>query len=272
MKSAGKTSKRVSGFTLLELLVVVAIIGSLMAILVPSLTRARNQARRVKVRAMIRTIDMGLDLFQNDFGHYPSSDVGHDPIRDFPAGKATCDGVWGANWLARAMLGPDGLGVDVSGVLAENPYHYYPAIEFTMAQVHEMPRVGPYVEGLKTANDYDPRYTRQGHEFPENGRPFIIDDTYGYPLLYYRANSHGRVAVDSQDDTKGVYCLWDNFGFTGIQDQGNDLPRGGWDFAGTGQMVGCHPLGAIGSLVPDRVNHPPLLLRLRQDFRGNAAR
>lgn len=263
-----KTSPRISGFTLVELLVVIGIIAILISILLPSLARARDQARRVKVRAMIHAVDMGLDLFNNDFGHYPNSDIEHDPIRDFPAGNARDDGMWGANRLARAMLGPDHLGVDVAGILSENRYNYYPELEFTMAQVREMPRVGPYVEGLKTATEYDSRYFRQGHNFPENGRPFIVDDAYGYPLLYYRANAHGQVPFDSQDNRKGVYCLWDNFGFTGIQDQGNDEPRAGWDFADTGRLVGCHPLGAIGSLVPDRINRPPYFCGFGKTFAG----
>ncbi len=263
-----KKSKRYTsfrGFTLIEVLVVMGIVSLLLAILLPSLSRARDQARRIQVRALIRAADVGLELFHNDFNHYPTTDIGNDSIKDYPGIRPGDDAMWGAEWLARALWGPDGQGVDVGGILSENPYRYYPKPEFTMAQVREMPRVGPYVEGLKTATDYDARYSRFDRDWPESGRPFIIDNAFEYPLLYYRADPHARIPFE-QDD--GVYSIWDNGGFTGVQDARNDEPNGGWDFAGTGRMVGCHPLGALGSLSPDRINRPPFFYGYGKTFAG----
>jgi len=53
------------GFTLIELLVVVAIISLLIGILVPSLGRSRDAARRVKCLANLRSIGMGLRLYMD---------------------------------------------------------------------------------------------------------------------------------------------------------------------------------------------------------------
>jgi len=61
-----------SAFTLIELLVVVAIIALLMALLLPSLRRARNQARAVVCRAHLRQWGTTLSLYLEDSqGRFP---------------------------------------------------------------------------------------------------------------------------------------------------------------------------------------------------------
>jgi len=54
------------GFTLVELLVVISIIGMLMSILLPSLARARLQAKVVAVNSELRQIGICLDMYMND--------------------------------------------------------------------------------------------------------------------------------------------------------------------------------------------------------------
>jgi prepilin-type N-terminal cleavage/methylation domain-containing protein len=60
--------RRRPGFTLIELLVVVAIIAVLIAILLPSLGRAKQNARRVQCAAVLRSWGQGVQLYsqQND--------------------------------------------------------------------------------------------------------------------------------------------------------------------------------------------------------------
>ena len=55
------------GFTLIELLVVVAIIALLIAILLPSLGRARMQARRAQCGATLRGWGMAVTAYQSEF-------------------------------------------------------------------------------------------------------------------------------------------------------------------------------------------------------------
>ena len=58
--------KRKGGFTLIELLVVVAIIALLISILLPSLSRARELAKRAVCSANLRGIGQGAHIYAND--------------------------------------------------------------------------------------------------------------------------------------------------------------------------------------------------------------
>ena len=66
------------GFTLTELLVVIVIIGILITLVVPSVTKARNKAKEAQVKAGIHDIEVALSSFSaGNSGWYPG--VGYDP-------------------------------------------------------------------------------------------------------------------------------------------------------------------------------------------------
>ncbi len=65
-----------SGFTLIEVLVVMVILGILAAIIVPRIMDRPEQARVVAARNDVRAIVSALDLYRLDNGTYPSTEQG----------------------------------------------------------------------------------------------------------------------------------------------------------------------------------------------------
>src|SRR6202162_6708651 len=64
------------GFTLIEIMVVILILGLLATIVVQSLKGATDKAKRTKAQADISEIKTALDRYYLDNGYYPTSDQG----------------------------------------------------------------------------------------------------------------------------------------------------------------------------------------------------
>jgi general secretion pathway protein G len=64
------------GFTLIELMVVVVILGILAGLVIPKIMGRPEQAKRLKARMQIEQIEQALKLYYLDNGDYPSSEQG----------------------------------------------------------------------------------------------------------------------------------------------------------------------------------------------------
>jgi general secretion pathway protein G len=73
------------GFTLIEVLVVVAILGILAAIIVPRVMDRPDEARRTAAKADVQGIEQALKLYRLDNGFYPSTDQGLGALVQRPA-------------------------------------------------------------------------------------------------------------------------------------------------------------------------------------------
>lgn len=96
-------TKRRKGFTIVELLTVMAIIAILMGLLVPAMNQVRKLAKDTSQRAQFRTIDTALEQYNGENGMYPESS--QSPLN---VTMATV----GAQRLAEAMVGRDLFGFD----------------------------------------------------------------------------------------------------------------------------------------------------------------
>lgn len=94
MSATADCARTRRAFTVIELLVTVAIVGVLTALLLPAVQSARESARKTVCRNNIRQLALALHNFESAYGSFP---VGHDgPDHSLPPGHASGTGV---NWL-----------------------------------------------------------------------------------------------------------------------------------------------------------------------------
>lgn len=100
-----------SGFTLMEIMVVVVILGILAAVVVPKLVGRPEQAKQVRAKQEIAVIENAMDLYKLDNGYYPTTEQGIAALAQQP----TVDPI-PSNWHPYVKSVP----VDPWG----EPYHY----------------------------------------------------------------------------------------------------------------------------------------------------
>ena len=77
--------KQISGFTLIEVMVVVVILGILASIIVPKIMDKPDEARIVKARQDIRAVQSALEMFKLDNYVYPTTDQGLQALVQKPS-------------------------------------------------------------------------------------------------------------------------------------------------------------------------------------------
>ena len=76
--------KNQRGFTLIEIMVVVVILGILAAIVVPRLLNEPEKARRISAATQIRSFEEALGIFKLENGFFPSTEQGLKALVEKP--------------------------------------------------------------------------------------------------------------------------------------------------------------------------------------------
>lgn len=87
-----ETRRKECGFTLVEILVVIIIIGLLAALVGPKLFGKVSTAKQKTAKAQIELFGTALDAFRLDTGRYPTTEEGLKALREKPSGVENWEG------------------------------------------------------------------------------------------------------------------------------------------------------------------------------------
>ena len=106
MNSLSRTQKPRAGFTLLEVMVVIVILGVLASLVVPNLLGNKEKADRQKAISDIVALENALDMYRLDNGRYPTTEQGLEaqPIWRTPATTVPVDTLNDCQRIRGAMI------------------------------------------------------------------------------------------------------------------------------------------------------------------------
>ncbi len=274
---SGKRRRRASGFTLVELLAVIAIIGLLISILVPALSKVREQGKKVSTQNLLGVLGKGCEMFQVDFQRYPRS-AGGNPFEasTYPVDLTTWPSIplSGAQWLILELAGANFLGYvspgdvrtyDTNGDGQINDADWLKYYDPNAPSQYR--RWGPYipttgrnlqspeanaVEANRRADLpqlLDPCQPAAGTSIWNNGKLPMAVDAFRFPVLYYAANDQAKFPFcDDWTATPrkvGRYDQLDNLAFTDSDVPTPEPPTvpSYYNLSGTGKQ---HPFGKLG--------------------------
>lgn len=106
--SARRARRRAAGFTLIEIMVVIVILGVLAALVVPKVMSRPDEARIIAAKQDIAAIMQGLKLYRLDNGRYPTSEQGLQALVSKPSAEPVPQNWKGGGYLEKLPKDPWG--------------------------------------------------------------------------------------------------------------------------------------------------------------------
>ena len=94
--------RRRSGFTLLELIVVIIVLGLLAGIVAPQIIGRLSEAKSTTAKTQIELLSVALDGYRLDNGSYPTTDQGLAALRERPT-RSPVPANWRGPYLRKAV-------------------------------------------------------------------------------------------------------------------------------------------------------------------------
>ena len=108
------------GFTLLELMIVLVIIGLLAGIIGPNLFKNLEKSEKTTARAQVDAFTKAIDQYRLDTGSYPDKSAGLQALEISPAGVLN----WNGPYLKKIPLDPWGSAYQYQSPGTHNPSEY----------------------------------------------------------------------------------------------------------------------------------------------------
>jgi len=101
-----------SGFTLIELMVVIVILGILAVYLAPRIMGEPEKAKQTKAKVDIQALETALKMYKLDNGHYPTTAQGLQALISPPSGSPQAKNWRKGGYLEKSKLSKDPWGND----------------------------------------------------------------------------------------------------------------------------------------------------------------
>ena len=181
MTNMGKSKQKRCGVTLIELMVVIAIITTLMALLLPAVRIAHGAARRAQCKSHLKQIAMAFQMHHDTFKHLPSGGWGHMWFADANRGYGPDQP---AAWPYTILPFIEQTGLREIGEGSDNP-----AVDMLPLLQYALPLF--YCPSRRAAEPYP------WHDFPP--RNLAVTLPAKAPRTDYAANGGNKLASTARD-------------------------------------------------------------------------
>lgn len=110
MRQQRHYTRKIQGFSLMELLIVITIIGVLLAVAIPNMTGASDEGKRVAAASAVKNLETTLTLYQAQNASLPSTEQGLKALLTKPSGEPVP-----RNWQGPYIKGAKEVPVDPWG-------------------------------------------------------------------------------------------------------------------------------------------------------------